>query len=309
MAATRPPLAIVALHTERLDLTPLDPTSDAPDLHEMFSDPLVHRFDTDAAPSQTVAETERRLCLQVTANGGTTWAVRLRGGPAIGTIGVYADQGTTIRGVGWSLTRAHWGEGITSEAARAAIPYLLAQDGVDGVEAWVDSRNGASLGVARAAGMSERGRLPRVYSDHVAQTVVFGRAASEIDPEVFGAVATLQVASLADTVRAFQIVLGLHVAWSVPDPPVLAALAVAPWSGSPGFQVQQTPGRIRPGALGLDVGVAVDVVRERVAEAALEVVDEPADTPWSRREMTFRLPEGHLITVSGPTLPPGRRGA
>lgn len=304
MKPDRPPLRIVPLNTDRLVLTPLDPSADAPALHGMLGDPAVHRYDTDAGPSASVAETEQRLRLQTEANGHTTWAIRFPGSAAIGTIGVFADQGTTIRGVGWSLARSHWGQGITSEAARAAIPYLLAQAGVDGVEAWVDSRNVASLGVARAAGMAEQGRLPRVYDDHVAQTVVLGRAAVETDPEVFGAVATLQVENLRDTVRTLQAVLRLYVAWSVSDPPVLVGLAVAPWSGSPGFRVEQKSGSVTPTSLSFDIGVAVDVVHERVLREGLEVVEAPTDTPWYRREMAFRLPEGHLITLSGPMLPP-----
>src|SRR4051812_21158710 len=121
----RPALLIAALRTDRLELTPLDPASDAPALHAMFSSPEVHRYDVDAEVSLSVEETERRLRLQVVANGGTTWAVRLPGGVAIGTIGVFADQETRIRGVGWSLTPSYWGRGLMREAARAAIPYLL----------------------------------------------------------------------------------------------------------------------------------------------------------------------------------------
>jgi RimJ/RimL family protein N-acetyltransferase len=294
------------LSTERLLLTPLEPDADAPALHAMLSDPAVHEFDTDARPSASIAETEHRLRLQVLANGGTSWAISPRGGSPVGTIGIFADQGTSIRGVGWSLIRSQWGKGIMREAARAAIPFLLEQDGVDGLEAWVDSRNAASLGVARAAGMTERARLPRVYDDHIAQTVVMARAADDSDPEVFNAVATLEVENLPETVCLLQKVLRLHVAWAVPDPPVLAFLAVEPWSGSAGFRVVETADPIAATSLSFDVGVAVDAVRDRAAAAGLDVTEEPANQPWFRRELTFRLPEGHRITVSGPTLPPGR---
>ena len=196
MTETRPPLRIQRLSTERLDLTPLDPAADAAALHAMLADPEVHRYDTDARASGSVEETALRLHRQVVANGGTTWAIRLRGGDPIGTIGIFADQDTSIRGVGWSLTRSHWRQGVTSEAAKAAIPYLLAQDGVDGLEAWVDSENVASLGVARAVGMTEGGRLPRSYPDRVAQTIVMVRSAQPRDPEVFGMFSTLRVTDL-----------------------------------------------------------------------------------------------------------------
>lgn len=302
MADVRPPLVIEPLQTERLDLEPLDPERDAPALHAMTSDAEVHRYG-DSAPSTSVDETASRLRLELTANGGSTWAIHLRGGDAIGTIGVFADQQTTIRGVGWSLARTYWRQGITSEAARVVVPYLLAQEGVDGVEAWVDSRNAGSLGVARAAGLSERGRLPKPYTDHAAQTVVMARAAIPADPEVFGVRTSLEVSDLGATIAAFQTVLGLQLGWSYPDPPTVAFLAVAPWSGSAGFQLTQTNGQIAATGLSFDVGVSVDVIYERAVTAGMPIGEPPNDKPWYRREFSWRLPDGHVISVSGPSSP------
>lgn len=303
MDVTRAPLVIEALETERLSLVPLDVAADAPSLHLMLSDPLVHRYDSDARASRSVDETETRLGRQLMANGGATWAIRMKGGDAIGTIGVFADQGTTIRGVGWSLTRSYWRQGITSEAARAVIPFLLGRAGVDGLEAWVDSENVASIGVARAAGMIERARLPRVGTDRVGQTVVMVRAAKPKDPEVLGSSTRLLVSDLGHTRDAMCRVLDLHVSWEVPDPPTLTFLAFEPWSGSPGFLLQEVTTPIERRTLSLDVGLSVDTVRDRVVAAGLSVVDEPEDKPWFRREMSFRLPDGHLVEITGPSSP------
>jgi RimJ/RimL family protein N-acetyltransferase/catechol 2,3-dioxygenase-like lactoylglutathione lyase family enzyme len=303
MPEDRPPLLIEPLQTERLDLDPLDPVGDAPALHAMAADPEVHRYDADADASASVDDTAQRLLREVVANGGTTWAIRLRGGDAIGTIGIFADQQTTIRGVGWSLARAYWRQGITSEAARVVVPYLLAQDGVDGLEAWVDSRNLGSLGVARAAGMAERGRLPKPHRDEVAQIIVMARAARPTEPEVFGLRTTLEVTDLDAAIRVFSSVLGLRVAWSYPDPPTLAFLAVAPWSGSAGFQLSRANGHVLAGRLSVDVGISVDVVHERAIAAGMTIVEPPADKPWYRREFSWRLPDGHVINVSGPSSP------
>jgi RimJ/RimL family protein N-acetyltransferase len=272
----------------------------------MLADPEVHRYDTDAVASSSVAETEFRLRQQVVANGGASWAIRLGDGPAIGTLGIFADQGSTIRGVGWSLASAYWRQGITSEAARVAIPYLLAQPGVDGLEAWIDAQNPASLGVARAAGMTEGGRLPRSYRNRVAQTVVMVRAAQPREPEVFGMFSPLRVSDLATTIRHLTGVLDLHLAWAYPDPPKVAFLAVSPWSGSAGFQLEQVRCRPdEPQRMSFDVAVLVDEIGERVLRLGLDVAQAPYDRPWGRREMTFRLEDGHQITVSGPTLPRG----
>ena len=299
----RPPIHIETLRTTRLTLTPLDAAADATDLHPMLADPEVHRYDTDADASASVDETARRLAGQLAANGGASWAIRVGQGRAIGTIGVFADQGTTIRGVGWSLARAFWREGITSEAARVVVPYLLAQPGVDGLEAWVDSENIASRKVALAAGMSERARLPRVSPDRVGQTVVMARAAVERDPIVFGVSPVLPVRDVAQTSALLRRVLPLWEAWAFPDPPRVAFLAVAQWSGSPGIQLAATDDPIAPVDVVVDVGEHVSAVRERIGEASLVVVQEPVDQPWYRCDLVFELPEGHRVRVSGPSTP------
>lgn len=303
MSEPRPPLLIEPLQTARLDLDPLDPVRDAPALHAMVSDAEVHRYDNESTGSTSIAETESRLRMELAANAGTSWAIRFRGGDAIGTIGVFADQQTRIRGVGWGLTRAYWRHGITSEAARIVVPYLLAQEGVDGLEAWVDSRNLGSIGVARAAGMSERGRLPKPYRDEVAQTVVMARAAVPTDPEVFNVTTTLEVADLEANIRIFQSVLGLRLGWGYPDPPEVAFLAVSPWSGSAGVQLSQTTSPIAGTEVSFEVGITVDVIHDRAVAAGVPIVETPNDKPWYRREFSWRLPDGHVISVSGPSSP------
>jgi len=163
------------LNTARLDLIPLDPERDADSLHSMFDDPEMLRFSTGSLVSN-VAQTRAQLAQELLENGGWTWAIRLRPSDiAIGTVGLFYDQGTPIRGLDWKLRRDYWGRGIMSEAARAAIDHLLSQPGIDGVEAWIDSQNTRSLGVARHSGLDERGRLARVYDDRVAQSVVMVR--------------------------------------------------------------------------------------------------------------------------------------
>jgi catechol 2,3-dioxygenase-like lactoylglutathione lyase family enzyme len=151
--------------------------------------------------------------------------------------------------------------------------------------------------------MTERARLPRVYADHVAQTVVMTRAADPVDPEVFVVAPTLVVRDLAESVRLLRGVMALHVAWEVPDPPTLAFLAVEPWSGSAGLRVLQASEPWSPGELHMEVGISVDQLRTRVVAAGLSVLEEPADQPWFRRTMAFLLPDGNVVRVSGPTSP------
>lgn len=98
-------------------------------------------------------------------------------------------------------------------------------------------------------------------------------------------------------------VLGLHPAWSYPDPPNVAFLGVSRWSGSAGLMLTTADASVAPVEVAVDVGVHVSEVRARLHESGLEVVDGPTDRPWFRCDLMFVLPEGHRIRVSGPSTP------
>jgi RimJ/RimL family protein N-acetyltransferase len=300
----RPALVIAELSTARLVLRPLDPTHDAADLFEMDADPLVHQFVYGSSPSRSIDQLQRRLGADLDQNGGMTWALRLRDDPTVlGTIGIFADQGTTIRGLGWSLRRSHWSQGLMSEAASTIVPFLLAQDGVDGLEAWADSRNIGSLKVAARAGLTERARLPRSYDDRVGQTVVMGVAAQVIDPTVFSITTALEVHDVEATAQLLCELFGLHIAWMHGEPAGIGEIALTPWSGSAGLQLRRRDADVRATEVTFEVGVWVDDIHARVQAAGLRVVEAPGDRPWGRRDFTFVLPEGHRISVSGATTP------
>lgn len=297
-------MVITELSTARLELRPLDPTVDATDLFEMDADPLVHQYMYGSSPSHSIEQLQRRLAADLDQNGGMTWAVRLHDDPTVlGTIGIFADQGSTTRGLGWSLRRSHWGQGLMSEAARAIVPFLLAQPGVDGLEAWADSRNIGSLKVAMHAGLAERARLPRSYNDRVGQTVVMAVAANPVDPTVFTITAALEVHDVEGTAQLLCGVLGMHIAWMYGEPVTIGEVAVAPWSGSAGIQLRRRHGEVRANEVTFEVGVWIDDIHARVVAAGLEVTEAPGDRPWGRRDFTFTLPEGHRIGVSGATTP------
>jgi RimJ/RimL family protein N-acetyltransferase/catechol 2,3-dioxygenase-like lactoylglutathione lyase family enzyme len=306
----RAALVVADLSTERLALRPLDPDADAADLHEKERDPRVHQFIYGAAVSTGVDETRARLRAELAANGGVTWSIRLRDEPTVlGTIGLFGDQGTTTRGLAWSLAPEWWGMGITGEAAATVVAFLLAQPGIDGLEAWIDSRNEPSLAVALRAGLSEVARLPRSYENRIGQTVVMAIAAQPADPAVFTVEPVLAVGDVAATAALLGELLGLEVAWTVGEPAAMAKLAVAPWSGSAGVRLRAAAAA--PGGSGavaaceivLEVGVWVDDVCGRARGAGLEIVTEPEDRPWGRRDFAFLLPEGHRVEVSGATTP------
>lgn len=305
MPESRPPLVVQPLATARLTLTPLDLDRDLDDLHVMLADPAVATFD-DGPPSATLAETRWGLSRAFAENGGATWTIRLRDDPtALGTIGVFSDQGTTIRGIGWSLRASHWGQGITGEAARTVVPWLLAQPGVDGLEAWVDVRNVRSIGVAVRAGMRERGHLPRTVKGEVTTTLVLARAAQPVEPMVRTISAVLPVGDVAATIATLTAVFAMHIAWAIDEPPTLACVAMTPWAGSAGIRVAAASGEIVPVAVRFEVGVPVDDVVARAEAAGLRVVARPVDQPWYRREATVALPDGHQLTIAGALSPTG----
>lgn len=291
------------LRTARLDLVPLDPDRDAESLHAMLGDPEIDPYGT-SAPTRDVMETRDRLATSLAENGGWTWAIRLRpDDQAIGTIGVFSDQGTSIRGLSWYLARRFWSRGLMGEAAPVVVDHLLEQPGITGVEAWIDTRNTRSIGVARRARLQESARMARVYDDHTAQQVVMTRAAAPYDDDVVSVRATLTVADVRDTARLLTEVLGLHLAFEHPDPPTMARLTVQPWSGSPGIDLFQATGPIVPAAATVDIGVPTDVIHQRALTAGLSVAEPPQDQPWFR-SCVLRLAEGHRIAVHGPLRPP-----
>ncbi|MEQ7127306.1 GNAT family N-acetyltransferase [Actinopolymorpha sp. B11F2] len=294
------------LTTERLDLVPLDPDRDAECLHAMHGDPEIDPYGP-YDPTPDVAATRTRLAEELEGNGGWTWVLRLRPATdALGTIGLFFDQGTSIRGLSWYLRRDHWGRGLMSEAAPVVVDHLLAQPGIDGVEAWIDTRNTRSLGVARRARLDERARLPRVYADHTAQQIVMARAAEPRDQDVLAARPSLPVRDVPATCTLLTGVLGLSLGFDHGDPPTFARLGVGPWSGSPGIDVSRAAdGDIAAATVSVDIGVPTDVVHERALTAGVKVVAPPEDMPWHRREFVFCLPEGHRVRVIGPSRPAG----
>ena len=190
-----------------------------------------------------------------------------------------------------------------SEAASTIVPFLLEQPGVDGLEAWADSRNIGSLKVAARAGLTERARLPRSYDDGVAQTVVMAVAAEPVDPTVFTITAALEVHDVEGTAQLLCGLLGMHIAWMHGEPAEIGEVTITPWSGSAGIHLRRRDGDVRATEVTFEVGVWVEDIHARVQAAGLDVIEPPGDRPWGRRDFTFALPEGHRIGVSGATTP------
>ncbi|WP_405059119.1 GNAT family N-acetyltransferase [Kribbella sp. NBC_01505] len=294
-----------SLSTARLELMGLDIARDVEDLHLMFSDPDWASAGYDK-PSYYLGQTHNRLVREFGDHGGLAWALRLRPDRhAIGVIGVFADRGTPIRGLSWYLRREFWGRGLMSEAAVAVVDHLLGQPGIAGVEAWIDSRNIRSIGVARQARLEHVGRLPRVYDAHLAQSVVMARASAPRDPNVIAVRPTLSVHDVGRTTRLLVDILGMHIRFQLGEPdPTYVRLGLDRWTDGNGLDLQQANAAVSDVSITIDLGTRVDSAYDAVRAAGFQVPDPPRDQPWHRREFSLILPEAHRITISGPLRPP-----
>ena len=101
----------------------------------------------------TLAEAEEMLRSRYIGGPGVHYAVCLRGGDA--PIGYVSLAEGPAYDLGYGLARAHWGQGITSEAA-AAVLAEARRAGLAFVTATHDVNNPASGGVMRKIGMTYR---------------------------------------------------------------------------------------------------------------------------------------------------------
>jgi RimJ/RimL family protein N-acetyltransferase len=85
-------------------------------------------------------------------NGVGWWVVEKRGEGAVGTVGVFRRDSDPALEIGWVIDRPHWGSGLATEAARAALDHALEVLG-DRVVAYIALENAASQAVATKIGM------------------------------------------------------------------------------------------------------------------------------------------------------------
>jgi RimJ/RimL family protein N-acetyltransferase len=156
-----------AIETTRLELRHFQP-SDAPELHDIFSDPMTHTI--GAHPFSSLAETqtwiERRM--RTFEERGLAWyALRMRdSGVLVGNCGVFIGRtGSLEPELGYEIRVGSRGQGLASEAAQAVLDECFT-GGIPRVWATIRPHNGASLRIAARLGFvtqfsrtDERGEL------------------------------------------------------------------------------------------------------------------------------------------------------
>jgi len=100
---------------------------------------------------------------------GWWWWRERESGRLVGEAGL---QRTTVDGspaveVGWTILPEHWGKGLASEAAAAALRYGFVRAGLKEIVALTLPANERSLAVMRKLGMEPRGEVTHAGLPHV----------------------------------------------------------------------------------------------------------------------------------------------
>lgn len=151
----------VVLETERLILRQWTDTDLEP-FHSICSDPRVMDFIGDGQAwslEQTKTFIDRAVA-QNLQHGYCQWPLILKDdGTLIGFCGFVPAQGGAE--IGWRLAVQHWGRGLATEAAQAALKYGFEKLGFERVIATVQSGNRASLRIVEKLGMQQKETIQR----------------------------------------------------------------------------------------------------------------------------------------------------
>ena len=154
-----------------LELRPISP-DDGPVLHRLVSHPDVWPWlaprgeDAPAAPAQCAAWA-RRDAAHWELHGFGKWLVFEDGRPvARGGLGVTFLDGRPEVEMGWAVAREHWGRGIATRIALAALDEAQ-RIGLRGVVAFARTENAASLRVMEKAGLRRERELTHAGHPHI----------------------------------------------------------------------------------------------------------------------------------------------
>lgn len=155
---------IKILETNRLLLRRLIP-DDLDALYALYHDPEMRRYFPveGASPDRTLTYEETKEELEWFLNGHPRrpelglWATILKeNGAFVGRCGLlpWTIGGQDEVEVAYMIDKAYWGRGLGAEAARGIRDYAFAQLGLTRLICMIDPENAASIGVARAIGMT-----------------------------------------------------------------------------------------------------------------------------------------------------------
>ncbi|MDA1265583.1 MAG: GNAT family N-acetyltransferase [Planctomycetota bacterium] len=157
------------LTTSRLQLREMT-QADAPRVLELYGDPKVVEFydlslfeDLDRALAH-VRDRHREFH----EHRGIRWVATEQGGAdqLVGTVGLHGIHAThRYAELGYAVHPAHWRRGIGLESVQRVVNFGFEDLGLRRIEAYVDPRNGGSLGLLERAGFRFEGTLRKRYWD------------------------------------------------------------------------------------------------------------------------------------------------
>ena len=159
------------IETRRLVLRPFE-LGDVDDVLAYASDPEWARFLPGVPQPYERKHAEQFVARQILSDwsASPTWAMEFDG-HVRGGIGFQMQPANWLAILGYSLGRAHWGKGLTTEAAQAVIDAaFVSWPDLNRVEASADARNAASLRVMEKVGM-QREALLRQHRLHRGELV------------------------------------------------------------------------------------------------------------------------------------------
>jgi [ribosomal protein S5]-alanine N-acetyltransferase len=143
----------VELRTARLLLRRFR-AGDVDDALAYRDDPEFARFLPHVPQPFTRADAEAFVVRNMTEPWETlpTFAVVLNS-RVIGTVNFHIDPPSRTAMLGYAIARAHWGQGLTVEAARAALHWAFATHDLDEIWAGTDPAHRRSIRVMEKLGM------------------------------------------------------------------------------------------------------------------------------------------------------------
>lgn len=156
------PEQFLTLQTPHLTLRKLE-ISDAENIFAYASDPQVAIY-TSWAAHQSIDETYKYLndfVFKLYRSGkGMDWGiVEKESGKLIGTCGLYVSPEHRRGTLGYALNRDYWGQGLITEAAKAAITFGFHVMQLQRIQSVCDVEHLASARVLEKAGMQFEGIL------------------------------------------------------------------------------------------------------------------------------------------------------
>lgn len=174
------PLSIPTLTTERCVLRAFR-EDDVPALVELHGDREVIRFlRPDGEPETSPRDAWEYIALHMghwAMKGYGKWALAdAKSDKLIGRVGYY-DAPYEWPGceLGWTIARRFWGQGLASEAARAALRWGFENIATDEIVSAIDPNNARSIRVAERLGE----RLLRKGMDRNEHTLIYGISRDE----------------------------------------------------------------------------------------------------------------------------------